>query len=119
MTLTFNMNSDISPKDLRNLLKELELELASSQVRAVFRTASNSERNEYAMLQREVTLLRTRLTLQRLSQLANEIADQNRVLKNRTKLLKKEIENLATARRFLTKLDKFVSIVGRIALFLL
>ena len=119
MAFNFDVNADIDPARLRDLLEQLELELASSRVRTIFRAASNAEKNEYAMLQREVTLLRNRLTLERLAQLANDMANHNTELKKRTKLLKREFDNLATARRLLTRLDKFVSLVGRIAIFLL
>ncbi len=119
MTLEFDGEGTIPPKSLLSFLRKLELKLASSQVRALFLDAPPRVQNEYALLQRDVTLLRSRLTITKLKQVAGQLEAHSKELRKRAKLLKQEIDELRSARRVLTKLDKFVSMVSRIAIFLL
>ena len=109
----------ITPQNMIDHLSALESSLGSSKVRAFFLEQSPKVKNEYSLLRWEVTKLVEELKVARLEQIADRINMHTDELKIRAGELKSEIETLSSARKILTRLDKFVSLVSRIAIFLL
>ena len=109
----------MTPKQAIKFLQQLERKLGSSRVRAFFRDQSPKVQNDYAMCRGEVTFLLGELTVNRLTLIADRLSAHSTTLNKRAKALKKELDDLASARRVLTQLDKTLSVVSRVAIFLL
>ena len=111
--------NQITPADIMKYLRGLQLALGSSRMEILMEDQPAEVQNKYSLLRMDVRLLVSELTIARLKQVANKLTEHNVELKKRGKALKKSIVDLASARQVLTSLDKFVSLVSRIAIFLL
>lgn len=109
----------MTPDESIKFLQALARKLGSSKVRAFFRDQSPRVKNEYSLMRSEVNFLLDELTVNRLDQIANRLDAHSRVLKVRADALKEELDDLASARKILTQLDKTISIIARVAMFLL
>ena len=109
----------MTPEQSIKYLQALAKKLGSSQVRAFFKDQSPRVKNEYSLMRSEVNFLLDELTVSRLDQIANRLDAHSRELNARSKALKKELDDLASARKILTQLDKTISIISRVAIFLI
>ncbi|NNF18045.1 MAG: hypothetical protein HKN70_14975 [Gammaproteobacteria bacterium] len=109
----------MTPKEAIDYLQALERKLGSSRVRAFFRDQTPATQNKYALMRGEVTFLLGELTVNRLTLIADRLESHSDALDARSARLKEELRKLASARRVLTQLDKTISLVARVAIFLL
>ncbi len=106
-------------KDERQLLEyleQLEKQISTDNVEGFFQRQPPKILNEYIVLRGDLSMLVGRLKLQELSNIAGRIDIHTRELVARSKELEGELESLASARKTLTRLNKLVSLVSRIAL---
>ena len=109
----------MTANQLIDFLQALENRLGSSAVRAFFRDQPPRVQNEYSLLRGDVSFLLGELTVNRLNQVSQQLNAHSAVIAARTADLKKELDDLASARKILTRLDKTISIVSRVAMYLL
>ncbi len=105
-----------NPNQLLEYLEQLEEQISSSDVDEFFQAQPPRVLNEYIILRGDLSLLVDRLRLQELSDIAERIDTHTKELVARSEELEAEIESLASARKTLTRMNKLVSLVSRIAL---
>ncbi|NKB60753.1 MAG: hypothetical protein GKR95_00960 [Gammaproteobacteria bacterium] len=108
----------MTPNQVIKYLQSLNRQLGSSKVRLFFESQPPRIRNEYSLLRGDVSQLLGILSVQRLESVAEQLEAHSKEIESRTEELKEQLKELSSARRILTQLNKAISLVGRIAIYL-
>jgi len=104
------------PQNLLSYLEALETKITSREVERYFSEQPPRILNEYLVLSGDVILLVAKLRVKQLENLADRIEKHTTELVARSGELEEELESLSSARKTLTRLNKIVSVISRIAL---
>ncbi|NKB75634.1 MAG: hypothetical protein GKR96_01005 [Gammaproteobacteria bacterium] len=107
----------MTPNQMIKYLQSLQRKLGSSQVRNFFESQPPRIRNEYSLLRSDVSQLLGILTVQRLESVGERLTAHSEEIAERTAELKENLNELSSARRILTQLNKTISLIGRIAIY--
>lgn len=110
-----DVETPIDPDDLLKYLRALQLALGSSRVEASIEGQPPEAKNDYSLLRADVRRMVARLTAARLRAVASELEQHNKELRTSAAELREEIQSLANIWNLVTSLDKFVGLIGQIA----
>lgn len=104
------------PAKLLAYLEKLEKKITTRKVERYFANQPPRILNEYLVLSGDLKLLVAKLRVKQLKKITDRINVHTKELVDRSAELDTELKSLSSARKTLSRLNKIVSVVSRIAL---